>query len=311
MVKTPHGDPAAPPKTEALGESSDSGRLSEPPHIGILGAGRLATAVARRWHLALGIQPPLWSRRFQAAGSLTTLEAEEKAFSVASIKSVMGMNAVFAAIPGNAVMELAARHQAIRDYEGVLFLAGIDRPIEMLQRVLPAALVVRVAPFLLPSREDVPCLVLQPDDRGPRWESCAKVVLSVLGPSDLVDDEKVFEIVLQFGSPFPVVLRKALRNAVATVLSKQGIHAEWEPLAERVLWQALSATKLVPGPAGSDASELDVATPGGITERGLQEAGQLSQSMVDVMSAMICHAEQLRANETLREASKGRDDKRA
>jgi pyrroline-5-carboxylate reductase len=192
------------------------------------------------------------------------------------------------------VAELASAHRAVRDFGGPLFITGIDLFADAIQRAMPEALVVRVVPALLPTRDDVPCLVLRTDGGGAGRGECVEAVLRALGPAHYVEDEQTYEVVMYLASPFPVVVRRALGEAVAGILSRRGIDDRWQPVAERVLWEALSSMGPTPARGGSDAVEAEVATPGGVTAAGLAEAGRLSQVMVDTLLLMIEHGERLR-----------------
>jgi pyrroline-5-carboxylate reductase len=269
--------------------------LSELPRIGILGAGRLGKAVANRWREVNGEKPLLWSRRYGKADPSPPLGKDEDSFSVNPIEMIMERDAVYAAIPSNGVVELASSNRALKDYAGVLFIAGIDLPLGTIQQCMPAAYIVRVAPFLLPARKDVPSLVLASENGEAVRDARATVILGSLGPVDRIDDEKIFELLLYFGSPFAVVLRRSLREMIASIFVDQNIQAEWQGVAETVLWEALTAMKPERNDEEVGAAEAEVATPGGITEAGLGKSKQLSEALADTILAMIRRKEQLRS----------------
>jgi pyrroline-5-carboxylate reductase len=267
---------------------------NEVPRLGILGAGRLGRAIANRWRTAQGRKPLLWSRRFEAGAAAAESAAGGSPYSVAWLESVMEADAVFAAIPSGGVAELASAHPAVRNFGGPLFITGIDLPADAVQRAVPEAMVVRVVPALLPARDDVPCLVLRPASGGARRIECVEAILKALGPAHYVEDERTYEVVMYLASPFPVVVRRAVGEAVAGILARRGIDERWQPVAERVMWEALSGMGPTPARGGTDAAEAEVATPGGVTAAGLAEAGRLSRVMVDTLLLMIDHGEQLR-----------------
>jgi pyrroline-5-carboxylate reductase len=255
-------------------------------------------------------KPLLWSRRFEALGSPSALSEGESPFSVAPIESVMQSDVVFAAIPSSGIAELASVHRAVRDFGGTLFIAGIDLPIEAVQQLTPAALVVRVVPALLSARDDVPCLVLDRGDGGIRWKTSAEPVLKAIGPVHSVDDEKTFESVMYLTSPFPVVVRRALREAIAKTLARREIEPKWQPVAESILWQALAGMETTAARGGGqDTVEAEVVTPGGVTAAGLREVGRLSQVLVDTLSLMFRHGEQLRGDDGGGHDEKGRQER--
>ena len=176
--------------------------LLKMPAIGILGAGRLGAAIAKRWHGVQGKKPSLWSRRYGDANSLLNVSYDEGSFSMAPIETIVQGESVYAAIPSSGVVELALANQAFRNFTGVLFIAGIDMPVEEIQKFIPAALIIRVAPFLLPTRKDVPSLMLVRGNGGTPRDARANIIMEALGPVDRIDNEKAFELLLYFGSPF-------------------------------------------------------------------------------------------------------------
>jgi pyrroline-5-carboxylate reductase len=256
--------------------------------LGILGAGRLGRAIGLRWQSIEKQKIDVWSRRFEVGDGAPSVSADDLPFVVAPIASVMSAETVFAALPSSALAALAARHRSITEFSGTLLVTGIDLPLEAIQRLTPAALVVRVVPALLSSPRFISSLVLDCHYAGPRWQR-AKAVLEMLGPIEYLDDEQAFESIMYLTSPFPVVLRNALADAVAGVLTQRRVDPKWQPLAERVLWDALSS--VASGRAQSDSLEGAVATPGGVTAAGIHEVPTISRVLQDALQIMMCHGE--------------------
>jgi pyrroline-5-carboxylate reductase len=253
-------------------------------NVGIIGAGRLAGAIAKRWYLISGKKPVLWSRRHHDAA---TRSSDDDNALLVQLPAVMRVKTVFCAIPSEGLIELARDYSIVRDFDGALFLTGIDRTLIDVQQIMRSALIVRVAPFLIFGRDDIPSLVLEPAKQTPLWDDTAKPLLERIGANEYVDDERLFEIATHFGSPFAVVLRTALRETIAITFERQDIDARWRSLAERLLWQALSAHRAMQIPSEIHSLEREVATPGGITEAGLEHVSELSRAMVETLSKMI------------------------
>ncbi|WP_316227953.1 hypothetical protein [Bradyrhizobium sp. SZCCHNR3015] len=260
------------------------------PPVGFVGAGRLGRALAARWYRTQRQKAPLWSRRFQN-GVLDDGKGCD-AFSIVSLDSVLAAEIVVAAIPNKAIGALASICANLAQFDGVLLVAGIDLPTIDVQRFIPASVVVRIVPILLPGRDDVASLVLEPAAKDARWLNCMRV-LRAMGPVYYVDDEAAFDVIMHLTSPFSVVTRVALKRAVGEFLTSKKVHPKWMPIAERVIWQALLTSPPSQGTA-ADSGETEVATPGGITEAGLREVETLSNSMLDVLSAMSRRADELR-----------------
>ena len=259
--------------------------------LGILGAGRLGRAIAQRWRAIDGQKAELWSRRFDAGDGPRAMIVDDLPFAVVSLSSVMSKETVIAAIPSSGLAELAERDRSISSFSGTLLVTGIDLALEAVQRLAPAALVRRVVPGLLAAPRSISSLVLDGGHGGERW-SRAKAALEMLGPVHCVDDEQAFESIMYLTSPFPVVLRAAISDAVASMLTRGRIDHRWKPAAESVLWDAISSLASNCEQLNSIAGE--VATPGGVTAAGLQEVPAVSRALQDALQIMMGHGQQLR-----------------
>lgn len=257
--------------------------------IGILGGGRLGKAIALRCQAIENCKVEAWSRRFDAVDQTQCTSADDMPFMVVPIASVMSAPVVFAAIPSRGLAQLAELHRSIGEFSGALLVTGIDLSLDAMQRLIPAALVVRVVPSLLSACHSIPCLVLDRGCAGTRWERAA-AVLNMLGPVLRVDDEQAFESIMYLTSPFPVVLRNALADAVASTLTRRGIDRQWQTLAERVLWESLASSARMQ----TASIEGEIATPGGVTATGLREVPLISRALQDALQVMMRHGELLR-----------------
>jgi len=256
--------------------------------LAILGAGRLGSAIAWRWQAVEDQKPDLWSRRFEGVDPVEIhgwfFPAGERPYTVASIAEVTSASTLVAAIPSSALAELAARYPEIGGFAGTLLVTGTDCLWEAAQQLTPAALVVRVVPSLLSAPRSLPSLVLDHGLPQARWEP-TRAILAKLGPIHYVDDEQAFESLMYLTSPFPVVLRSALADAVASTLTQTGVAPKWQPLAERLLWEALSAMSAAqPRPESIEAA---VATPGGVTAAGLEDVPAISRALQDLWQLLI------------------------
>jgi pyrroline-5-carboxylate reductase len=258
--------------------------MNNQAELGIIGAGRLGGAVALRWWHVKKEKPLLWSRRFDVPSECGATMADDLPFELASITSVMSAKTVVVALPSSALSELAARNRWITEFSGALLVTGIDLPLQAIQSFVSSAVVVRVIPSLLSLPSSIPALVLDRNYTGARWES-AKAVLQILGPIEFMDDEHAFESIMYFTSPFPVVLRNAVADAVSGALARRNIDPKWQQLGERVLWDALSSMNL--RQMKSDLMESQVKTPGGVTAAGLCEVPAISRVLQHALQKMI------------------------
>jgi pyrroline-5-carboxylate reductase len=201
---------------------------------------------------------------------------------------------VLAAIPSSAIKELAARFPGVKQFDGTLILTGTDLSLEEARHFTPQATVLRVAPFLLPGREDIPSLVLYPDGLPDERKAPVEALLLLLGPVDGLCDESAFEVAMCLGSPLPVVLLSALRKMTGDALAQQGVSPASREISERTLLRALSSIATASLAEAVKTGEREVATPGGITEAGLRHAGDLSTAMNEIVKTMLQHARRQR-----------------
>lgn len=263
--------------------------------LGILGAGRLGGAVARVWRARTGEAPLVWSRGGQCPPPAGDNRRVAEGAWAADWAGVLEARSVVIAIPGRALLDLAAGSDAAPKFEGNVFSAAASLSRESLLPVFPRATVVCIAPFLIDEPHSIPLLALRPPELpGPDWERAA-AELRQFGDVDVVQDEDVFARISLLGAPWPVVVLAAIRAAARAGV--QGIEDEAAVgIGQRLFFRALQSllsTRLADG-AGQGAAGEDVATPGGITERGLNKIEGLSGPLASVFDQMRARADELR-----------------
>ena len=249
--------------------------------LGVLGGGRLAEQIAKTWTARTGEAPLLWSRRGPHDGRIAeatwvnrwtgTLEAESVAI----------------AIPGRALLDLAERNQQARQFKGNIFSAAASLAPASLQRVFPEAKVVCIAPFLIDGVNSIPMVVLRPANlRDADWAT-VKAELDQFGECDVVEDQESFAQLSLLGASWPAVVRAAVEAAADA--GSQGLRDDAETrLARRIFFRAMQSLL-------KEAETNEIATPGGITERGLKSLGSVTALFESVFQQMQARAEELRA----------------
>lgn len=263
--------------------------------MGVLGAGRLGSAVARVWRARTGEAPLVWSRGGQCSPPVGGGPRVAEGVWVADWAGVLEAPSVVVAIPGRALLDLADESERARTFEGHVFSAAASLSVEALRQVFPRATSVCIAPFLIDEPYSIPVLALRPPELPQReWERAA-AELRRLGDVDIVEDEDVFTQISLLGAPWPVVVLAAIRAAAR--VGVQGIDDEAAcEIGQRLFFRAIRAL-LSPHPAGGavqGAAGEDVATPGGITERGLKNMAGLTGPLASVFEQMRARAEELR-----------------
>ena len=263
--------------------------------LGILGAGRLGEAIAKVWFARTGEAPLVWSRRGQRP-----LENAEKRIAEGSWvddwAEALRARSVVISVPGRALLELAEGSEPARAFRGNIFSAASSLSRESLQRVFPRASIIRIAPFLINDTNSIPMLVLRPPMLSDlEWERVTSE-LEKLGNLDVVQDDDVFERLSLLGSAWPVVVLEAIQAAAR--IGVQGLQDETAiRIGQRLFFkaiQSLLSTRLTDRPEEKSSGEA-VATPGGITERGLKNIGEVNSLLESVLDQMRARANELRA----------------
>lgn len=224
--------------------------------LGILGAGRLGEAIARTWFARTGDPPLVWSR----GGPRGRTESRTATW-VTNWSGTLETESLLIAIPGRALLELADGSSQARQFKGNVFSAAASLSRASLKKMFPQATVVCFSPFLIDGVNSIPMLVLRPTDLSFSQWLQAKTELENLGEFDVIEDEQAFEQVALLGASWPTVVLAAVQHAAKAGVS-QLPDENARRIGRRIFFRALNALL-------KQGACHDVATPGGITERGL------------------------------------------
>lgn len=263
--------------------------------LGLLGAGRLGEAIAKVWFARTGEVPLVWSR----SGQYPSRDAEKRIADgawVANWTEALKAQSIVIAIPGRALLDFAEDSEQARTFEGNIFSAAVSLSRDSLRRVFPMATIVCIAPFLIDDANSIPMLVLRPPKLPDlQWEK-AKSELENFGAVDIVDDHDLFAHISLLGAPWPVVVLAAIQ--AAAMIGVQGLQDETAIGIGRRLFfkamQSLLSTQSIDR-MGKESSGDVVATPGGITERGLKNIEELTSLLESAFDTMQTRASELRA----------------
>jgi pyrroline-5-carboxylate reductase len=260
--------------------------LKVSPHgaLGVLGAGRLGEALARTWLRRAGRGSLVWSR----SGQGTRIN---DATWVCDWTKILDADSVAIAIPGRAVVELAENNERARQFNGNLFSATASLSRTSLQRVFPNATIIRIAPFLIDGVHSIPMLVLKPSSAN--WAN-AKSTLEVFGDCDVVDDEETFAHLSLLGAPWPAVVLAGVEAAAGAAVQRLPDEAATQ-IGRRIFFRAIRSLLTRENGHLENESSSEIATPGGITERGFKSLGDVSNLFESVFKQMQARAEELRA----------------
>ena len=115
----------------------------------------------------------------------------------------------------------------------------------------------------------------------------AKAALDDFGDCDVVEDETAFGQLYLLGAAWPAVVLAAVKAAADAGV--QGL--ENEPaiqLGRRIFFRGIHSLL-------NAETSSEIATPGGITERGLKSLGEVTHLFSSVFQQMQARAEELRA----------------
>lgn len=262
--------------------------------LGLLGAGRLGDAVAKVWLARTGEEPLVWSR----GGQSPACDAEKRIDGGAWVSDwadTLRARSVVVALPGRVLLDLAEGSERAGTFEGTILSAASSLSRESLQRAFPRATAICIAPFLIDGADSIPLAALRPAGLpDPEWEKAASELYQ-FGEIDLVGDEESFARIFLLGASWPTVVLAALRAAAD--VGVRGLQDDAAALGRRLFFRALRSLlseQLTASPE-DDSSGDAVATPGGITERGLKNLGELSTMMESVFDRMRARADELRA----------------
>lgn len=257
--------------------------------LGLIGAGRLAQAVARTWLVRTGEGLLVWSRSGPRLNGTETRVAEGTW--VTEWPRVLEARSIVIAIPGKPLLELAEESEQAKQFTGNVFSAAASLSRESLVRVFPQATIVCIAPFLINDVSSIPMLVLRSSDLpAAQWEK-AKAELDSFGDLDVVEDEKIFADMSLLGAPWVAVVMAALEAAARAGVQRLEDEAAIG-MGRRIFFRGLQS--LLTHHAEQNGSG-EIVTPGGITERGLNSLGDLTSPFESVFNQMRARADELRA----------------
>lgn len=257
--------------------------------LGLVGAGRLAQAIARTWCARTGEGLLVWSRSGPRLDNDREVRIAEGTW-VAEWTKVLAACSIVIAIPGKALLDLADGNEAAKQFTGNVFSAAASLSRESLQKAFPQATIICIAPFLINDANSIPMLVLRPSDLPvAQWEK-AKAELEKFGDIDVVEDENIFADMSLLGAPWAAVVMAALEAAARAGVQRLQDDAAIG-MGRRIFFRGLQS--LLTNHAKDSSGEI--VTPGGITERGLKSLGDLTSPFESVFNQMRARADELRA----------------
>lgn len=249
--------------------------------LGILGAGRLGEAIARTWHARTGDPALVWSR----SGPRRRNESRA-AMWVTNWSGTLEAESLVIAIPGRALLDLVEGSSQATRFKGNVFSAAASLSRASLKRVFPQATVVCFSPFLIDGVNSIPMLVLRPKDLALSQWLQARTELENFGEFDVIEDEPAFEQVALLGASWPTVVLAAVETAVNAGMARLA-DENARRIGRRIFYRAINALL-------AQGACQEVATPGGITERGLNSLPLVTNLFESVFEQMQARAAELR-----------------
>lgn len=193
-------------------------------------------------------------------------------------------------------MELACDSDSVHSFQGRLYSSPVSLSQDSLRLAFPNATVVRIAPFLIDEINSIPMLVLRPSQvTDTEWAEIA-AELRTFGDIDVVEDESVYERLTLMGSPWPSVISAVINYAAN--MGGQGQDNKDAALGRHLFLRAMRS--LIFKPSNTEERMLGtpdiIATPGGITERGMQHVKEFNNLVEHVFKQMQLRADELRAD---------------
>ncbi len=261
---------------------------SQTTRLGLIGAGRLAQAIAKTWVLRTGERPLVYSRSGPRPNGAETRIAEGTW--VTEWSGVLEARSIVIAIFGKPFLDLVKDSDEAKRFTGNIFSAAPSLSRELLQRTFPHATIICIAPFLINDVNSIPMLVLRASDvTAEQWEP-AKAELEDFGDLDVVEDEAIFADMSLLGAAWAAVVMAALKAAARAGVQRLQDEAAIG-MGRRIFFRGLQSLLTN---AEQDASG-EIVTPGGITERGLNSLGDMTSTFESVFNQMRARADELRA----------------
>lgn len=256
------------------------------PRLGILGAGRLADGLAKTWLTRTGQKPLVWSRSGPG-------ERIPEAIWINHWTGTLKAESVVIAIAGRPLLDLTAGNEQARRFNGNIFSAAPALSRASLIEAFPQATIVSIAPFLIDGVNSIPMVVCKHSDLSEaRWAK-AKAEIDAFGACDVIEDEVAFAQLSLLGSSFPAVVLAAVQAAAGAGVER--LPADASRLGRRIFFRALQSLLATCARDSEPESAYEIATPGGITERGLRSLGDVTTLFESVFKQMQARAEELRA----------------
>lgn len=265
-------------------------RPAERFDVGLIGAGRLGQAFGRAFQSALGQDLAVWSRRFGSAEGPAGFGS--RGLEACGLDQISRHEIIVAAIPNAALCEVTRSHSGLfAEFTGLVLLTGADAPPPELAANLANAATVRVVPMLLPGEDRIVSLALAPEAEAAQWAQ-GRACLEALGGLVVVENSAIYEEIMILTSPLAAVVRTALTQAITGFLDQRAAGPDAQGPALQAASLALTGqTGLLGEPEA--AHEKTIATPGGLTEVGLDEAAQISEGLLTALRAMRRRADGL------------------
>lgn len=258
------------------------------PRLGVLGAGRLAEGIAKTWFARTGQAPLVWSRSGPRDGRIP------EATWVTEWTGALEAQSVAIAIPGRALLDLAQRNEQARQFTGNVFSAAASLSRASLEQVFPQATIVCIAPFLIDGVNSIPMLVLRSSELADSAWAKAKAELDTFGDCDVIEDETAYGQLSLLGASWPSVVLAAVQAAAGAGVQRLP-DDDAIKLGKRIFFRALHSLLATRAQKPEQESPNEIATPGGITERGFKSLGDMSSLFESVFKQMQARAEELRA----------------
>jgi pyrroline-5-carboxylate reductase len=258
--------------------------------LGMWGAGRLGEAMSKVWRARAGEAPLVWSRGGRRPADNNVERVAGGAW-VAGWADALAARSVVVALPGSALLDLAEGSEQAKRYEGSILSAAASLSPESLRRVFPRATLICIAPFLIEA-DSIPMLALRPAGLSEsEWQEAARELYR-FGDVEVVEDGELFARLSLLGASWPVVVRAAIQAAAG--VGVRGLEGEAAGLGRRLFFRALRALLSEESVEGSEGGD-SVATPGGITERGLENVEGIAVLFESAYGRMRARADELRA----------------
>lgn len=254
--------------------------------LGIVGAGRLAEGLVKTWLARTGQAPVIWSRSGPRDNRIS------EATWVNRWTGTLEAESVAVAIAARALVDLAESNEQARQFKGNVFSAAPSLSRSSLQRLFPQATIVCIAPFLIDGENSIPMLALRPSELSELAWLKAKAELDAFGGCDVIKDEAAFTQLSLLGSSWPAVVLAAVHAAARAGVGQLHDEAAIQ-LGRRIFFRGLQS--LLATCAQTTEDESSIATPGGITECGLKNLGNVNSLFESVFKQMQARAEELRA----------------